>query len=101
MKTVPGTLIGIHYNRTNGSVANDEFHIYVTPYSFSAEYWPENPEEWVKDEDIPVWYMTEKKEKITEEQWKLSGELQDAIIKADKHQTVENLYRRFKQKRSS
>ena len=77
MKTAPGTLVGIHYNRTNGSVANDEFHIYVTPYSFSAEYWPENPEEWVKDEDIPVWYMTEKKEKITEEQWK---EIEETVL---------------------
>ena len=70
MNTVPGTLYGIHYDRKNGSVANDEFHIFATPHSFYAEYWPENPEEWVKDEDIPVWKMTEKKEDTNEELWK-------------------------------
>ena len=70
VKTAPGTLIGIHYNRTSGSVANDEFHIYVNPEKFVAEYWPENTEEWVEDEDTSGWKMTEKSEKITDEQWK-------------------------------
>lgn len=70
MKTAPGILVGIHYNRTNGSVANDEFHIYVTPESFTAEYWPENPDEWVYDEVTYSYVMTEKKGEITEEQWK-------------------------------
>ena len=69
MKTAPGTLVGIHYNRTNGSVANDEFHIYVTPESFTAEYWPENPDEWVYDEVTYSYVMTEKKGETTEEQW--------------------------------
>ena len=77
MKTAPGTLVGIHYDRKNGSVAYDEFHIYATPYSFYAEYWPENQEEWIKDEDIPVWYMTEKKEDTNEEQWK---EIEETVL---------------------
>lgn len=70
MKTAPGTLVGIHYNRTNGSVANDEFHIYVTPESFTAEYWPENPDEWIYDEVTYSYVMIEKKGETTEEQWK-------------------------------
>lgn len=37
--------------------------------------------------------------RIIEEQGKLTGDLQAAIIKADKLQTVEDLYRPFKQKR--
>ena len=45
VKTAPGTLIGIHYDRTNGSVANADFHIYVTPYNFVAEYMPKNEDE--------------------------------------------------------
>ena len=70
MKTAPGTLVGIHYNRTNGSVANDEFHIYVTPENFTAEYLPENPDEWVYDEVTYSYVMTEKTGNVTEEQWK-------------------------------
>lgn len=70
MKTAPGTLVGIHYDRTNGSVANDEFHIYITPHSFAAEYWPENVDEWVYDETMLGYVMTEKTGEISEEQWK-------------------------------
>ena len=68
MKTAPGTLVGIHYDRTNGSVANDEFHIYITPHSFAAEYWPENVDEWVYDETMLGYVMTEKTGEISEEQ---------------------------------
>ena len=35
-------LIGIRYDKVYGSVANADFHIYITPGSFDAEYWPEN-----------------------------------------------------------
>ena len=70
VKTAPGTLIGIHYDRTNGSVANDEFHIYVTPYNFVAEYMPENGDEWIYDEVTLSYVMTEKTGNVTEEQWK-------------------------------
>ena len=70
MKTAPGTLVGIHYDRTNGSAANDEFHIYITPHSFAAEYWPENVDEWVYDETMLGYVMTEKTGEISEEQWK-------------------------------
>ena len=70
MKTAPGTFVGIHYDRTNGSVANDEFHIYITPHSFTAEYWPENVDEWVYDETMLGYVMTEKTGEISEEQWK-------------------------------
>ena len=70
MKTPPGTLVGIHYDRVNGSVANDEFHIYVTPENFTAEYWPENTDEWVGDTFNGGWTMTEKSGKVSEEQWK-------------------------------
>lgn len=49
MITAPGTLKGVHYDRINGSVANDEFHIYVTPYRFVAEYRSDNFDEWVED----------------------------------------------------
>ena len=70
VKTAPGTLIGIHYDRTNGSVANDEFHIYVTPYNFVAEYMPVNEDEWIYDEVTLCYVMTEKTGNVTEEQWK-------------------------------
>ena len=70
VKTAPGTLIGIHYDRTNGSVANDEFHIYVTPYNFVAEYMPKNEDEWIYDEVTLGYVMTEKTGNVTEEQWK-------------------------------
>ena len=70
VKTVPGTLVGIHYNITNGSVANADFYIYVTPYNFVAEYMPENPDEWVYDEVTLGYVMTEKSGDVTEEQWK-------------------------------
>ena len=70
VKTAPGTLVGIHYNITNGSVANADFHIYVTPYNFVAEYMPENEDEWIYDEVILGYVMTEKTGNVTEEQWK-------------------------------
>ena len=70
VKTAPGTLIGIHYDRTNGSVANADFHIYVTPYNFVAEYMPVNEDEWIYDEVILGYVMTEKTGNVTEEQWK-------------------------------
>ena len=70
MKTAPGTLIGIHYNRTNGSVANADFYIYVTPYNFVAEYMPKNEDEWIYDEVTLCYVMTEKTGNVTEEQWK-------------------------------
>ena len=70
VKTAPGTLIGIHYDRTNGSVANADFHIYVTPYNFVAEYMPENEDEWIYDEVTLGYVMTEKTGNVTEEQWK-------------------------------
>ena len=77
VKTVPGTLIGIHYNRTNGSVANDDFHIYVTPYNFTAEYMPENEDEWIYDEVTLGYVMTEKSGDVTEEQWK---EIEETVL---------------------
>ena len=70
MKTVPGTLVGIHYNITNGSVANADFYIYVTPYNFVAEYMPKNEDEWIYDEVTLSYVMTEKNGDVTEEQWK-------------------------------
>lgn len=70
MKTAPGTLVGIHYNRTNGSVANADFYIYVTPYNFVAEYMPENEDEWIYDEVTLGYVMTEKTGEVTKEQWK-------------------------------
>ena len=70
LKAVPGTLCGIHYDRTNGSVANADFHIYVTPYNFVAEYLPENEDEWIYDEDSCSYVMSEKKSEISEEEWK-------------------------------
>ena len=70
VKTAPGTLIGIHYDRTNGSVANADFHIYVTPYNFVAEYMPKNEDEWIYDEVTLGYVMTEKTGNVTEEQWK-------------------------------
>ena len=70
VKTAPGTLIGIHYDRTNGSVANADFHIYVTPYNFIAEYMPKNEDEWIYDEVTLGYVMTEKTGNVTEEQWK-------------------------------
>lgn len=70
MKAVPGTLCGIYYDRTNGSVANADFHIYVTPYNFVAEYLPENEDEWIYDEDSCSYVMSEKKSEISEEEWK-------------------------------
>ena len=70
VKTAPGTLVGIHYNITNGSVANADFYIYVTPYNFVAEYMPENEDEWIYDEVTLGYVMTEKNGDVTEEQWK-------------------------------
>ena len=70
MKTAPGTLVGIHYNITNGSVANADFYIYVTPYNFVAEYMPENEDEWIYDEVTLGYVMTEKTGEVTKEQWK-------------------------------
>ena len=70
LKAVPGTLCGIYYDRTNGSVANADFHIYVTPYNFVAEYLPENEDEWIYDEDSCSYVMSEKKSEISEEEWK-------------------------------
>ena len=66
VKTAPGTLIGIHYDRTNGSVANADFHIYVTPYNFVAEYLPENEDEWIYDEDSYSNILSEKIAEISE-----------------------------------
>ena len=77
VKTAPGTLIGIHYNRTNGSVANDDFHIYVTPYNFTAEYMPKNEDEWIYDEVTLGYVMTEKTGNVTEEQWK---EIEETVL---------------------
>ena len=74
VKTAPGTLVGIHYNRTNGSVANADFYIYVTPYNFVAEYMPENEDEWIYDEVTLGYVMTEKSGDVTEEQWKVIEE---------------------------
>ncbi len=70
MKTAPGTLVGIHYNITNGSIANADFYIYVTPYNFVAEYMPENEDEWIYDEVTLGYVMTEKTGEVTKEQWK-------------------------------
>lgn len=70
MKTAPGTLVGIHYDRTNGSVANADFYIYVTPYNFVVEYMPENEDEWIYDEETLGYVMTEKTGEVTKEQWK-------------------------------
>ncbi|MBQ5897071.1 MAG: hypothetical protein IIW81_01255, partial [Oscillospiraceae bacterium] len=69
VKTAPGTLVGIHYNITNGSVANADFYIYVTPYNFVAEYMPKNEDEWIYDEVTLGYVMTEKSGNVTEEQW--------------------------------
>ena len=77
VKTAPGTLIGIHYDRTNGSVANADFHIYVTPYNFTAEYMPENEDEWIYDEVTLGYVMTEKTGNVTEEQWK---EIEETVL---------------------
>ena len=70
LKTAPGTLSGIYYDRTNGSIANADFHIYVTPYNFVAEYLPENEKDWIYDEDSCGYIMSEKEAEISEEQWK-------------------------------
>ena len=77
VKTVPGTLVGIHYNITNGSVANADFYIYVTPYNFVAEYMPENEDEWIYDEVTLGYVMTEKTGNVTEEQWK---EIEETVL---------------------
>lgn len=77
LKTAPGTLVGIHYNRFNGSVAYDEFNIYVTPYRFNAEYWPKDSDKWIYDEVTLGYVMTEKKAEVTEEQWK---EIEETLL---------------------
>lgn len=70
LKIAPGTLCGICYYRTNSSVANADFHIYVTPYDFVAEYLPENEKDWIYDEDSCSYIMSKKKAEISEKQWK-------------------------------
>ena len=69
MGKTPGTLAGIRYDRVHGSVANADFHVYITSDSFEAEYWPEDIEEMVYDEESMSYIPVQKTEKITGEQW--------------------------------
>ena len=73
-----GKIVGISYDKVSGMVANADYHINVTPECFSAEFWPEDIEDFIFDpetesylpcvmEDVP----------ITEEQW---NKIEEAIL---------------------
>lgn len=69
-KVLPGKLAGISYDKISGMVANADYHISVDPKSFSAEFWPEDIEDFIFDPESESYIPCVSNDvPITEEQW--------------------------------